>query len=235
MSAPDPFPWHRNFPDYADWQAPISVGLVPDLLDMAAARFAERPAIEFRDRQISFRALADAADRVAAGLLAAGVGHGQSVALYLPNTPWHPVAFFAVVRTGARVVHLSALDAPRELAHKLHDSGAQLLLTTNLPGLLPNALRMQEEGAVARVLVGEDSDWGPSPAGLPVPWGEHVAPMPSAAPPSRWPALAAEDIAVLQYTGGTTGLPKGAMLSHGNLTAAVSMYQPHARDRRGAR
>ncbi|MDA8248783.1 MAG: AMP-binding protein, partial [Rhodospirillales bacterium] len=181
--------------------------------------------IEFRDRQISFRSLRAQADRVAAGLMRAGVGRGQSVGLYLPNTPWHPVIFFAVARTGARVVHLSALDAPRELAHKLHDSGARVLITTNLPGLLPMALGLLDQGAVETLLVGEDERWGPAPAAAPVPWGERVRPVPEADPPPAWPALTPADICVLQYTGGTTGLPKGAMLSHGNLTAAVSIYR----------
>ena len=220
-----PRPWRTAFPDLADWDAPISPSTVPALLDQAATAYGGDPAIEFRDRQISFRDLAAQADRVAAALLLGGIGRGQSVALYLPNTPWHPVAFFAVARTGARVVHLSALDAPRELAYKLRDSAARTLITTDLPGLLPTALGMLEQGAVERVLVGEDGRWGPSPAVLPVPWGARVQPVPEAPPPAAWPALTPDDICALQYTGGTTGVPKGAMLSHGNLTAAVSIYR----------
>jgi long-chain acyl-CoA synthetase len=225
-------PWRAAFPEAADWDAPIATGTIPALLDRTAAAGGDRPAIEFRERRIDFRSFAAAVDRLAAGLLRTGVGKGQSVALYLPNTPWHPVAFFALARTGARIVHLSALDAPRELAHKLSDSGARTLITTNLPGLLPAALALLDQGAVARVLVGEDEVWGNSPAApLPVPWGANVQRLPEAAPPSSWPAVTPDDLCVLQYTGGTTGLPKGAMLSHGNLTAAVSMYR-NWRDRR---
>lgn len=219
-----PRPWRAAFPDVADWETPIVAGTIPGLLDRAVAQYGNDPAIEFRDRQISFRTLATQADRLAAGLLAAGLGKGQSIALYLPNTPWHPVAFFGVARTGVRIVHLSPLDAPRELAYKLADSGARTLITTNLPGLLPAALGLLEKGAVDRVLVGEDARWGPAEA-LPVPWSDRVQPPPEAAPSGNWPALTPDDLCVLQYTGGTTGLPKGAMLSHGNLTAAVEIYR----------
>ncbi len=220
-----PRPWRSAFPDIADWDAPIETGTIPALLERSAAQFGEASAIEFRDRTISFRGLAASAEALAAGLLRIGIGKGQSVALYLPNTPWHPVAFFAVARTGARVVHLSPLDAPRELAHKLADSGARTLITTDLPGLLPAALALLEQGTVDRVLVGEDARWGPSPTAPPAPWSERVLRVPQAAPPSDWPVLTPQDICVLQYTGGTTGMPKGAMLSHGNLTAAVSIYR----------
>src|SRR5690349_20821072 len=224
MSGRPVLPWQAAFPEAADWELPIEAGTIPALLDRAAAEHADRPAIAFRDRQISYRALAEAADRLAAGLLGLGIGKGDTVALYLPNTPWHPVSFFGVARTGARLVHLSALDAPRELAHKLADSGARTLITTNLPGLLPMALRLLEEGRVDRVLVGEDARWGEAPA-LPVPWGERVLPLPEATPPAAWPMLLPDDPCLLQYTGGTTGLPKGAMLSQGNLTAAVAIYR----------
>ena len=222
---PVPRPWRLRFAELADWDAPIAAGTVPGLLDAAVAAYGDDPAIAFRDQRISFRGLAEQVDRAAAGLLRAGIGQGQSVALYLPNTPWHPVAFFAVARTGARIVHLSALDAPRELAHKLRDSGARTLITTNLPGLLPAALALLDQGIVERLLVGEDGRWGPSPAALQVPWGERVQAVPEADPPAVWPALTPDDLCLLQYTGGTTGQPKGAMLSHGNLTAAVAIYR----------
>ena len=149
-------PWRAAFPAAARWDAPIETGTIPALLDQAAAEHADRPALEFRERQVRYRELAGRADRLAAGLLGQGIGRGETVALYLPNTPWHPVCFFAVARTGARLVHLSALDAPRELEHKLRDSGARTLITTNLAGLLPAALKLLQQGAVDRVLVAED-------------------------------------------------------------------------------
>jgi long-chain acyl-CoA synthetase len=217
-------PWRAAFPAAADWDAPIEAGTVTALFDRATTTHAGQPAIEFRDHQISYAALAEAADRLAAGLLGLGIGRGDAVALYLPNTPWHPVSFFAVARTGARIVHLSALDAPRELAHKLQDSGARTLISTNLPGLLPMTLRLLEEGRVDRVLIGEDARWGEAPS-LPVSWSERVQPLPEAAPLASWPELRPDDLCLLQYTGGTTGLPKAAMLSHRNLTSAVSMYR----------
>ena len=226
MSGPVAAPWRASFPDAADWDAVLTSGTVPALLDDAVAAHGDRPAIEFRDRRISFRALGEAVDALAAGLLRQGIGAGDAVALYLPNTPWHPVAFFAVARTGARIVHLSALDAPRELAFKLRDSGARTLIATNLPGLLPTALRLLEEDAAGLLLIGDDMQWGAGPVEpLVVPWGDKVRPLPHADAPSAWPALDQETVCVVQYTGGTTGLPKGAMLSHRNLTAAVSMYR----------
>ena len=161
---------------------------------------------------------------LAAGLLGLGIGRGDAVALYLPNTPWHPVSFFALARTGARIVHLSALDAPRELAHKLQDSGARTLIATNLPGLLPTALRLLEEGRVDRVLVGEDARWGEAPC-LPVLWSARRAAIARGHAACVVARAQPDELCLLQYTGGTTGLPKAAMLSHRNLTAAVSMYR----------
>ena len=164
---------------------------------------------------------------MAAGLLRTGIGAGQSVALYLPNTLWHPIAFFAILRTGARVVHLSPLDPPRALARKMDDSGARTIVTTNLPSVLPNALTLLAEGAAERLIVGEDDAWGSNADARPIPDDPRILPAAALAAdaPPAWPAIAPGDIAVLQYTGGTTGLPKAAMLSHANLTAAVSIYE----------
>jgi long-chain acyl-CoA synthetase len=202
---------------------------LPGLLAQAAQQFGARPAIEFRDRPISYLELQAMADTVAAALLRAGFGQNTSVALFLGNLPDHPVSFFGILKAGARVVHLSPLDGERALAHKLSDSGARILITSNLATLLPTAQKFLDKGLLDRLIVCDDDRWGAvgNPhAALPddprvVGFADFVA---GATPPSSWPAIAPDDVAVLQYTGGTTGLPKGAMLSHGNLTSAVAIY-----------
>src|SRR5262249_47331785 len=152
-----------------------------------------------------------------------------SVALFLGNTPDHPINFFGALKAGARIVHLSPLDGEIALSHKLADSGARVLVTSNLAALLPTALRFLDKGLIDRLIVCEDDHWGKvgtQQTALP----DHAAVIThtkfidGAPMPAQWPAIGAEDVALLQYTGGTTGLPKGAMLTHGNLTSAVSIY-----------
>jgi long-chain acyl-CoA synthetase len=224
-----PFPWERSYPAGVRWDAPLAASTLPALLDKAVADFGPRTAIEFRDRTISFEALGREAEQAAAGFLRAGIGRDTPLALYLPNTPYHPIAFFGGSKAGARLVHLSPLDAEREQAHKLKDSGARTLITTNLASMQAIAIKLLDAGLVDRVVVGADQAWGPSAvplADIPrrpevVSFAEFVA---GALPPSHWPTLSSDDIALLQYTGGTTGTPKGAILTHGNLTTAVSIY-----------
>ena len=198
-----------------------------EILNTAIGEGPSRPAITYRGMRISYGELGVLAARLATGLREVGIRKGDAVALYLPNTPYHPIAFFATLRLGAKVVHLSPLDAPRELALKLQDSGAKTLIVTNFATLLPNALALHQQGLVERMFVGDDAYWGPSP-GIPVAWGDGVAPLLSLfreRPDLDWPIVSPDDLALLQYTGGTTGQPKGAMLTHRNLSAAVSMYR----------
>ncbi|MBV9077345.1 MAG: dicarboxylate--CoA ligase PimA [Methylobacteriaceae bacterium] len=223
-----PFAWEKSYPPGLAWDVPIAVSTLPELLRNAVAAFGPETAIEFRSQAISYADLGREAERLGAALLAAGIGPGSAVALYLPNTPYHPIAFFAVALTGARAVHLSPLDAERELAHKLGDSGARTIVTTDLGGLADRTAPLLAQGLVDRVLVGEDARWGDSPAppfaardGM-LPLSAFVA---GAVPPPDWPRVKPDDVALLQYTGGTTGMPKGAILTHANLTAAVSMYE----------
>jgi long-chain acyl-CoA synthetase len=222
--------WEKSYPANVRWDAPIETTTLQILLDRAVEAYGARTAFEYRDRRISYRDLGDMAERAAAGFLSLGVGRQDAVALYLPNTPFHPVAFFGALRTGARIVHLSPLDAERELIYKLQDSGARTLVTTNLFGLPPKALKLLAAGHLDNVIVGDDSDWGasqPSPA----PFTEsakvisfgHL--MDRAKIPSCWPNVSKSDIALLQYTGATTGVPKAAVLTHANLTASISSYR----------
>ncbi|MCI0756189.1 AMP-binding protein [Teichococcus vastitatis] len=226
MTLRDPHPWEAAYPSTCRWDVPIPTGTLPALFERLVAQGGQRPALQYRGVRLSYATLGELVDRAAAALRRLGVVQGQAVALYLPNTPWHPICFFALVRLGARVVHLSALDARRELAHKLRDSGAGLVVTTDLPGLLPQAEWLLATGAAAQVVVGEEARWDSAAAG-PLPGGmQGLSSLMAEAPAvDRWPDVAPDDVALLQYTGGTTGLPKGAMLTHGNLTAAVAIYQ----------
>ena len=213
-------PWLDSYPAGCAWDAPIGIGTIPGLLDGAVAEWGTKPVLAYRGRHIGCGELRRAVDRLAAGLLARGIGPGQAVAMLLPNTPWHPICFLALMRLGARAVMLSPLDAPRALEHKLADSEARLLLTTDMPGTIAIARRLIEDGALEQALVGPDARWGGDAAPAPHP---GMPTLPEADPPP-WPAVRPDDIALIQYTGGTTGLPKGAVLTHGNLTAAASMY-----------
>ncbi|MCX7384370.1 MAG: AMP-binding protein [Alphaproteobacteria bacterium] len=223
MGLTRPFPWEASYPEGVRWDAPVLRATLPELLATAAEKFGDGPAIEFRERQISFNELARRAGLAAAGFHRLGLVRGDTVAFYLHNTPYHPIAFFGAFQAGLRVVLLSPLDAPRVLAHKLQDSRARTLLTSNIPGMLQVAERLLAEGHADRLIVGEDAAWGTPSPGLPVPaaaiaWTDFEG---GPAPPDH--GLTPDDVACLQYTGGTTGLPRAAMLTHGNLTAAISM------------
>ncbi len=222
-------PGEQFYPQGVRWDATIERGTLPSLLAKSAEDFGDRPAIEYRDRPISFKELKNMADSAAAAFLRAGYGKGSSIALFLGNAPDHPVNFFGALRAGARVVHLSPLDGAIALTHKLKDSGARILVTSNLSTLFPAALKFFEAGLVDRLIVCEDQTWGDV--------GNPMTALPDnpaivtfknftkdAKAPAQWPQVSPDDIALLQYTGGTTGLPKGAMLTHGNLTSAVSIY-----------
>ncbi len=233
-------PGEQFYPDGVHWDDEIAQGTVPGLLAEAANAYGPRTVIEFRDRPITYAELEAMVEVAASAFLRTGHGKGTSVALFLGNTPDHPVNFFGSLKAGARVAHLSPLDGEIALSHKLTDSGSRVLVTSNLAALLPTALKFLEKGLIDRLIVCEDDHWGAI--------GTKQTPLPDnpavitfkqfidgATPPAAWPALSPDEVALLQYTGGTTGLPKGAMLTHGNLTSAVSIYDVWGRPARAKR
>src|ERR1700740_71719 len=153
-------PGEQFYPEGVCWDDPIAQGTVPGLLSDAAEAYASRTVIEFRDRPITYTELEAMVELAASAFLRAGLGKGTSVALFLGNTPDHPVNFFGALKAGARVAHLSPLDGAIALSHKLSDSGARVLVTSDLAALLPTALKFLEKGLLDRLIVCEDDDWG---------------------------------------------------------------------------
>jgi long-chain acyl-CoA synthetase len=237
----DDQPWRKSYPEGMRWDIPLPTGPVQDILPRAAVRFSDLPALEFMGRRISYRELETLTDRAAAALQRLGVKPGVHVGLYLPNTPHYVIAFFAVLKAGGVVVNYSPLDAERVLEHKIEDSETDVLITLDLAALYPQMERLLGKTRLKTLIVGEIAEMTPAPDAVraqlakagqlsPVAFGERVLPFSAlladdAKPVAHAIGDPAEAVAVLQYTGGTTGLPKGAMLTHANLTAANAQYR----------
>ena len=233
-------PWIKSYPDGVRWDADLPLMPVQQLLDDAVKRWPEHPAIEFMGRTLSYREFGDLVNRTAAGLQQIGVGPGVHVGLYLPNTPHYPIAFFAVLKAGGTVVNYSPLDAERVLAHKIEDSETDVLITLDLALLYPQMARLLGSSRLKKLIVGNLSDYAAHAAAV----RAHLQAAGQLAPVAvdnrhlAFEQLLANDgayrphalgdlrqaIVALQYTGGTTGLPKGAMLTHANLSAACAQY-----------
>jgi long-chain acyl-CoA synthetase len=221
--------WEKHYPKGVRWDCEIPAGTLPGLIERAARKYGGRTIIDFREREMSFADLASRIDVAAAAFLRAGYGKSTSVALFLGNTPDHPVNFFGATKAGARIVHLSPLDGEIALSHKLADSGARVLVTSNLAMLLPMALKFLDKGLLDRIVICEDERWGATANPLlPVPDRKEIVSfgrfIDGVGLPKAWPVVTPDDVAALQYTGGTTGLPKGAMLTHGNLLAGNAIF-----------
>ena len=233
-------PWLKSYPKGVRWDLDMVSEPVQQILDGTVERWPDRPAIEFMGKRISYRELGAVTDRAAKGLQQLGVGPGVHVGLYLPNTPHCVIAFFAILKAGGTVVNYSPLDAARVLEHKIDDSRTDFLFTLDLAGLYPNMAGMLGRTRLKKLIVGNVAELTPAPEQVAAQMkaGKQLAEV---AWDSRHVAFAslqdnngqyvrhpiadpADAVAVLQYTGGTTGLPKGAMLTHGNLTAATAQY-----------
>ncbi len=232
-------PWLSQYP--AGVPADIDVHRFASLKDMLAAscaRFASLPAYSAMGETMTFRQLDEASRAFAAWLQkGAGLRRGDRVALMMPNLLQYPVALFGVLRAGMVVVNVNPLYTPRELAHQLKDAGVSaIVVLENFAHTLEQVIASTPVRTVVTTQVGDLLP--PLQRLLTNAVVKHVKKL---VPPWRLPgavdfrsALAAgraqplddidlrhSDLAFLQYTGGTTGVAKGAMLSHGNMVANV--------------
>jgi len=229
-------PWLASYPEGVKWDETITPKPVQQILTDAVAGYPDRPAIDFMGKRLNYRELGALVDRAAKGLQALGVGPGVHVGLFLPNTPHYLVALFGVLQAGGTVVNYSPLDAAKVLEHKIEDSQTDFLITLDLAALYPQMAAMLGKTRLKKLIVGNLAEMTGAP--------EQVAAQMKAKNETveisgdehhlRFSELLDNDgrytlrpigdpretLAILQYTGGTTGLPKGAMLTHANLSSA---------------
>lgn len=226
-------PWLRHYEPGVPQTIDYPRIPVQRLLDDAAARFPDRAAVTFFGRTLTYRTLRELADRFASGLRALGLRPGDRVSLHLPNCPQFLIAYFGTLKAGGVVVPCNPLFVEREIANQLADSGATIAVTLDLFFARVQAARASSR--LAHVVVTRINEYLPPllrvlyplrarrhgewPAlvfdATTHPFGALCAALPLADGAAQRP----EDLAVLLYTGGTTGTPKGAMLTHANLVA----------------
>ncbi|MCZ4279186.1 long-chain fatty acid--CoA ligase [Kiloniella laminariae] len=201
-------------------------------LEQVTLAFGQNSCVEFLGRDYSYREILDQVHRVAAGLQRQGVKKGDRVVLFLPNSPYFVVSYYAILKIGAVVVNSNPLYAESELEHQLKDSGAEVLITIDIKELCQKAIKQLGRTPLRKVVICRLSQAMPilkgalfsllqfhkvsHPTGPQILEFEDLASsLDGAYPVEVKPA----DLAVLQYTGGTTGAPKGAALSHANVMA----------------
>ena len=229
-------PWLAHYdkgvPESVDYEETC----IPEFLNRSARDFPDNMALLFQGYRMTYRELAEMIDRFAACLTGLGIKKGDSVAILLPNVIPCVVSYYAILKIGGIAVMNNPLNTDRELEHQLNDSGAKLLITLDLLGNRMIDLRPKTD--IRETIYTSIGDYLPFPKNLLFPlvgkkkglkadvkqaanvykWKEVLASVAAKLPEV---ALSFDDTAMYQYTGGTTGLSKGVMLTHGNLSKQV--------------
>ncbi len=241
------FDWSKNYLHPSNWNIELSpLGLHQMFFDSVAMR-GDAPMLDFLGRKFSYAQMANAVRRIARGLQDKGIGKGDHIGLYLPNVPHYVAAYYGALAAGATVVNFSPLYTADELSHQVADSGTSILFTVSAAALLPTALKVLDQSNLSGLVVGSIAEALPRLKAMAYRLfkrGEIAAlPNDSRITPyarlidndgnfAAQPCDPVNDIAQLQYTGGTTGTPKGAMLSHQNITAnarQINAIDPQSR------
>ena len=229
-------PWVKFYPEGVAAEAEIPDISIPQLFDQVCEKYAKRPALIFYGKKITYGELKELVDRFATGLADLGVKHGDTVALYLLNCPQYAIAYFAALRLGAKITTISPVYTSKEVKHQLEDSDTKTVvcldilydnlersgvpldnvILTSIAEYLPALKKWFGKAALAKAYGGMEV---PSPehikeAGL-LSFQDLLRKYPPEPPQVTIDLL--NDIAALPYTGGTTGLPKAATLTHSNM------------------
>jgi len=233
-------PWINNYPDGIDFYAPIDTTPVPEQIAAAVKKHAQNVALDFLGRETTYAQMGDAIDRLAGALQKQmGVKKGDRVALLMPNTHFFPIAYYATLKIGATVVNCNPLYTVPELTHILKNSNAKIVITLDLALTYEKAEALAKDGLCEKIVVAHFPNALPplkkvlykllkrkdlsniavsSQASKTVNWDDLTNAGDVADPVD----IKGDDMAVLQFTGGTTGVPKAAVLTHANIAANLS-------------
>jgi long-chain acyl-CoA synthetase len=232
-AAPSDYPWLKSYPSSVAWDAKLEPMTLPMMFEASVKAYGQRPCLDFLDKHYTYNEVADLVARAAAGLQKLGVVKGTRVGLFLPNTPYYVIMFYAVLKIGGVIVNFNPLYAEKEVERQIKDSDCRVMVTLDLEALYQKLAAMFGRTALERLVICRMADILPTVKSLlfPLLRGKELAEIPhdekhipfhqlikNPGLPKPVPIDARRDLAVLQYTGGTTGTPKGAMLTHANLT-----------------
>ncbi len=244
--------WDTHYRHPAPWSQVFEPLSVHDMFFRSVERMPQGTLLDFLGRSYSYNTIAVAVRQVAKGLQDHGIKKGDRIGLYLPNVPHYVAAYYGAMAAGATVVNFSPLYTVDELAHQVKDSGTTILFTVSASALLPTALKVLDKSGLNELVVGSIAEALPTVKGWAYRLAKRadIAPIPKDSRITLYSDLIANngdyavqpcdphtDIALLQYTGGTTGVPKGAMLSHQNITAnarQINAIDPESRSNRSA-
>lgn len=228
--------WQDKYPEEVNWDAVIPVKPVQAILEDAVERFESKPCLDFMGKIYSYRDVGRMANQAAAGFQRLGVKKGVKVGLFLPNCPQFVAAYFGIIKAGGVVVNFSPLYSEKELLHQIQDSDTDIMVTLDLKVLYPKMAAMLLQSRLRTLVIGNMAEVLPFPMNVLFPLvkardiarvtedKQHLSFKELLNNDGSYEPYAVdvdEDVAVLQYTGGTTGLSKGAMLTHANLYANV--------------
>jgi long-chain acyl-CoA synthetase len=233
-------PWARKYPVDIDWDADVPQSTMIKLFEDSVKKHGKRTCLNFMGKTMTYAEVGEAVDRFAKSLQDQGVGKGSKVGLCLPNTPFYVIAYYGAMKAGATVVNFNPLYAEKELEHQINDSQCDMMVTVNVKQVQSKVEKMLGTTHLKKIISCDLADALPNVKGFAFRalnavkglFGKsdtmkvkqdqtHLsfAKMISRPGKPKPVDITPDDIAVLQYTGGTTGVPKGAALSHGNLTA----------------
>lgn len=225
-------PWERHYPHGLQWQRSFHAKPLYFLLDEAADTWPENIAIDFFGKTYTYARLAEMTNRIAKGLQEMGVKKGTRVGLFMPNCPQYVMCYYAVLKIGGTIVNFNPLYSGHEIEHQLKDAHVEVMVTVNLRTTYDKLIPFIGNSSMRKIVVCNFGEAMPMAkrALFVAAKGKDIAHPPTDSNHVTLNELLAHDelkapvnvipdshIAVLQYTGGTTGVPKGAMLTHSNL------------------